>query len=167
MKRILIAIFLLTLISCIRDKSYNPHTTFFDPEDLSLLSLENLPGFWDNDSLEFSNNYSRSYRSSSGFIEGIRLQGDERKVGVAVFESQQSAIVAMEARAALASVVIHNGDSYDILKSKWWFSDGAIFVNQWNTIVEAICFDSDFEDVETQLMETAAEIAQRIDALSN
>ena len=166
-KRMLITISLLTLISCVRDKSYNPYTIFFDSEDLPLLSLENLPGFWDNASLEFSNNYNRSYRSSSGFAEGIRLQSDEREVGVAVFVSQQKAIEAIEARAALASVMIYNGDSYNVLKSKWWFSDSAIFVNQWNTIIEVVSFDSDFENVKTLLMETAAEIARRIDALSN
>jgi len=39
-------------------------------------------------------------------------------------------------------------------------------VNQWNTIVEVYYYNPSFEEVKTLLLETAAEIARRIDSLS-
>ena len=168
MKRFLLTISLLAMISCIKDKSYNQHAIFFNTKDLSILSLENMTGFWNNDSLRYgSKNY---YRSCSGYLGGIKITSDEKGIGVAVFGSQQNAIEAMEARINLVANVINSGDSHDILKGKWWFTDGipnAIYVNQWNTIVGVTCYHPNFEAVETLLKETTAEITRRINSLSN
>jgi len=168
MKKILLLfIFFLSLINCEKDSSVNTKEKFFDPQKLPLLSLEDVVNFWDNDSLEYCSNYFEDY---SGYQDGLNLRCDEKGISVVVFVSQAKAIEAMERLINTVAFIIQPGTPNEILKGKWWFGDGipnAVFVNQWNTIVEVYCYHTDYEEVETLLMETAAEIARRIDSLSN
>jgi hypothetical protein len=140
---------------------------FFDPKDLPRLSLEHIGNFWDTDSLKYGSN---PFVSCSTYLAGVELRGNEKRIDVAVFKSQADAINCMEGRINTVANVIKPGTSNDILKGKWWFGDGipnAVFVNQWNTIVEVCHYHPDYEGVKTLLMETAAEIARRVDSLSN
>ena len=62
--------------------------------------------------------------------------------------------------------VILPGELNEILTGKWWYSDGMrsyIFANQWNTIIE-ISLISEYDSVKSLLIETVAEISDRIDA---
>jgi hypothetical protein len=59
-------------------------------------------------------------------------------------------------------------DGFSLESGKWWYSDGMrsyVFANQWNTIIE-ISFISEYDLVKSLLLETVAEISDRIDALS-
>ena len=75
----------------------------------------------------------------------------------------------MEGRINLVASVIKPGIPNEILKGKWWYADGlnsCVFVNQWNIIIEVSYIQSEYEEVKTLLIETAAEIASRADLLS-
>ncbi len=50
MRKLLIIIIFLDLVSCHIDKSVNIKEKFYDPKDLSMLSLEQIDNFWINDS---------------------------------------------------------------------------------------------------------------------
>ncbi len=166
MKKLLIIITLLSFINYKCDKSLNTKEEFFDPKDLSKLSLEHLDNFWINDSLKSGSNPFVNY---SGYIGGIELTDNEKRIGIAIFESQATAINSMEGRINTVSNVIKSGDSNVILKGKWWYGSGfpnSVFANQWNTIVEVSHYNSNYEDVKTLLIETTAEICGRIDSLS-
>lgn len=159
-------IFFLNFINC--DKDLSPHKEkFFKPQQLTLLSLEEVNHFWDDDSIKYSSN---PFVSCSAYLEGVELIGNKRGIGVAVFESQAKAINCMEGRINTVATVIRPGISNEILKGKWWFGDGipnAVFVNQCNVIIEVAYYYPAYEEVENVLIETAAEISRRVDRLSN
>ena len=138
---------------------------------MSLLELEDVGNFWSGDSIKHISDYICScFENHPGFINGARYNGVNKNIGVSVFNSQTAAIEAMDGRINTVACVIQSGVNNDILKGKWWFSDcipNIIFVSQWNTIVEVNCYFSDYEQVKTLLIETAAEIAKRVDLLSN
>ena len=102
-------------------------------------------------------------------IRGIGLRDDKKRIGVAVFVSQAKTIECMEGRINTVAIVIKTGVPNEILKVKWWFTDGlnsCVFANQWNTIIEVSYIESEYEEVKILLIETAAEIVRRIDLLS-
>ena len=159
----------LSLISCEKNPSSHKEK-FFDPQKLPLLSLEEVNHFWQNDSIKYISNFIDGiFNDHSGFLGGVRYSGDKNIIGVSVFKSQADAIDAMELRRNNVAAIIVPGNSDEVFKGKWWFTDNipnAVFVNQWNTIAEVSAYHPDYEEVKTLLMETAAEIAQRIDSLS-
>jgi len=157
---------LLSLFSCQKNSNQYQEEKYFDPKDISNLLLDNIDTFWDNDSLRSFTNYFKNY---SGYTGGIELQDDGKTIAVAVFESQEIAINCMEGRIINVAIVITPGYPNEILKGKWWYAasiGSCVFANQWNTIIEVSISNSDFEEVKTILIETAAEISERIDLLS-
>ena len=85
-----------------------------------------------------------------------------------MFKSQEQAIISMEGRIGNVAMRIEEGIPNAIFPGKWWYSDGsAIFVNQWNVIIEVTILASKYEDVKEKLTKTAAEIAKRVDKLSH
>ena len=86
-------------------------------------------------------------------------------VWVSVFSSKDTAIIAMESRIANVAAVIQEGTSNDI-SGKWWFlyegRNYTVFVNQWNTIIEVMYFNADFDDVEDILYHVANKMVTRI-----
>jgi len=165
MKKILFIITFLCLVNC--KTLLNPKEKFFDPKDLSKLSLENIVNFWEKDSLKYYSNYFKNYLD---YIGGVGLRDDKKRVGVAVFVSGAKAIECMEGRINTVASVIKPGIHNEILKGTWWFTDGlssCVFANQWNTIIEVYYTEVDYEEVKTLLIETASEIAKRVDSLSN
>lgn len=164
MRKLFFIIMLLSLFNCKGDKSLDSKEKYFNPKDLSRLSLEAFSDFWDNDTIKFGSN---PFVSCSAYLEGVELLGKEKGIGVAVFESQEKAINCMEARISTVANIIRPGDSNKIIKEKWWFTEETVFVNQCNTIAEVYYYYPDYDAVKTLLIETAAEIARRIDSLSN
>jgi hypothetical protein len=139
---------------------------YFNPKDLSFLALENIVDFWEGDSLIYVTN---SFDDYPGYQGGIAMRSDKKskRIGVAVFESQENAIENMDIRVNTVSWVISPGVPDDVLQGKWWYSEGSIvFDNQYNTIIEVTCIPCAYEEVKTLLTETAAVIANRIDSLS-
>jgi len=164
-----IIIAFLSFIGC--EKNPLPHKeNFFNPENFSLLELEDVDNFWIGDSIKHISDYiCACFENHPGFINGVRYNGVNKNIGVSVFRSQAEAIQALEGRINTVACVIQPGVNNDILKGKWWFSDcipNIVFVNQCNAIAEVSYYHSDYEQVKTLLMETAAEIARRVDFLS-
>lgn len=167
MKITIILIALLGLLTCQKNPCFQGEKEkYFDPKDLARLSLENIDNFWQNDvPTSFSNNFDHY----SEYVGGIAFMYNEKRMGVAVFESRQKAIACMEGRINTVANVIKSGVPNEILKEKWWYADnmnGYVFANQWNTIIEVSIIPSEYEEVITLLMETAADIAGRVDSLS-
>jgi hypothetical protein len=167
MKKFLWIAAVLSLVSCIRDKSLiSTKYKYFDPTDLPALALENMDEFWEQDSLLYRRNAFERYESCQ---QAIDLYGQDKGIRIAVFTSQQDAIRAMEYQISLASCVIYPGYHYDILKGLWWYTydlPSSVFVNQWNTIVEVYSREVYIDEIMSILMETAAEVCRRIDNLS-
>ena len=148
------------------------HELYFNPEDLSLLDLAEIDGFWQDVSkidTSFQSGGGTLFVTYPGFLEGISLFDDSNAIRISVFKNQDTAINAMEFRIENVAVLIHEGTS-DSIQGLWWYSDdgwnSSVFVNQCNTIVEVMYFDADFEDVEDVLYHIANELVKRINDLS-
>ena len=90
-----------------------------------------------------------TFKNSLGFIECIRLSGGEKYIGVSVFESQNLAIDALQARISSVACVIEEGTTEEI-KDTWWFGDcipDIVFVNKLNTIIEVGSYSPEFNIV--------------------
>ena len=171
MKSIVFLLFLACIFSC--ENRNGKQEEFFSPEKLDLLNLANINGFWINQSIidtSFNGGGGELFNLHPGFIEGIGLFNSDQMVWVSVFTSKDTAIIAMESRIADVASVIKEGASDDII-GKWWFlyegENSAVFVNQWNTIIEVMFFHAYYTDVESTLFSTANELARRVDDLSN
>ena len=76
----------------------------------------------------------------------------------------------MELRRNNVAAIIDEGRKHELIKGKWWFAkdpSNAIFVNQLNTIIEVAYYYLAYDELDNILIETAVEIARRIDSLSN
>lgn len=169
MKKLLMIIVILSFISCDEDELH--HKKIFNPADLSKLSLNNIDNFWINDSIKHVSDFIDGiFNTHAEFIDGISYSGSKKMIAVSVFNSQDGAIEAMKERINNVAMMIVTGEDHALFSEQWWYGDGissAVFVNQWNTIIETVHFHSDYEQVKTVLINTAAEIAKRIDSLSN
>jgi hypothetical protein len=166
MRKIIILFILTCLSGCEKD---NQNIKFFHPEDIPLLDLASLPDFWsDISNLDTSYYMGAIFESDSGFLDGIRISGEEQGVCVSVFKTDTIAINAMERRIDDVACLFETGTT-DEIETKWWFSDcipNIISINQWNTIIEVYYYHNDFEAVRNILIDTGKEIAGRIDNLS-
>jgi len=163
-KLILLIIIMVYITGCEKDKQ---HEKFFDTENLSLLDLANIDGFWDDDEIiDTSYNMEMSFESHSGSLKGINLYSEKKLVWISVFTTRDMAIDAMESRINNVAAMIQEGTS-DVINGRWWFSTpNAVFVNKWNTIIEVVIFDANNEEVKDTLYSTANELAKRVDNLS-
>jgi hypothetical protein len=164
MKRLFIFLFLLGLIACEDD-----HIRIFNSKVLTDLDLAYIDSFWD-EGIDIDTTYSMgiTFKNSPGFIECIRLSGGEKYVGVSVFESQNLAINAFQARISSVACIIEEGTT-DVIKDKWWFGDcipNIVFVSKLNTIIEVGIYNPDFNIVADTLYWAANEIASRVLNLS-
>jgi hypothetical protein len=168
MKKLFFLMIFLSFINCEKDGS--PEDKIFTAQKLPQLNLQYVGNFWDDDSIKQISDYMGAlFENHLGFIDGVRYDGVNKNIGISVFRSQTEAIQALEGRINTVACVIQQGANNDILKGKWWFSDcipNIVFVNQHNTIAEVSYYIADYEQVKTLLMETAAEIARRVDFLS-
>ena len=168
MKKLIILIILGCIIGC--ENENEKQEKFFNPENLGLLDLVNIDGFWDDDSIIDTsfNGGGALFKLHPGFLEGISLWNEDKRVVISVFTTRDTAIIAMEFRINNVAGVIHEGTS-DEIKGTWWFCDGwnsAVFVNQWNTIIEVVISGTNNEEVENILYSAANELAKRVDNLS-
>ncbi|MFZ5517615.1 MAG: hypothetical protein ACOY90_13290 [Candidatus Zhuqueibacterota bacterium] len=165
----LIIITCLAFFNCEKEPSAH-NEEFFDPQKLPLLSLTEVGNFWGDDSLKHTSDFIDSYFNDySEFLEGVQYSGDKNNIAVSVFKSQVDAIEAMELRKNNIATVVVEGEKHDLIKGKWWLAKSpanAVFLNQWNTIIETAYYYPAYEEVPNILIETAAEIASRIDSLS-
>ncbi|MBC8183120.1 hypothetical protein H8E88_18610 [candidate division KSB1 bacterium] len=169
MKKLFLLLIFLNLINCQKDGS--PKESIFDSQKLPQLYLQDVGSFWDDDSIKHISDYMGAYFvDHSGFLDGVGYYGDKNIIVVSVFKSQADAIQAMELRRNNVAAIIDEGGKHELINGKWWFAKGpsnAIFVNQLNTIMEVAYYYPAYDELEEILIETAVEIARRIDSLSN
>jgi hypothetical protein len=197
-KTALLLLFLLFFVSCDNGLSTIENKKYFQPDRLSILSLDNICDFWKDDTIKSVEHPLHGIWSSNpGFLDGYRYFSNKGKIlAVSVFKTQEIAIDAMEERIKNVSAIIFPGDSYGDwdketyeafrdqywsadtqkrLKDRWWWSiyifgnaQRGIYLNKWNTIIEAGNLNDDLSDSSRILLEDAAiKIANRVEALSN
>lgn len=164
MKKLLIFLFLLGLFAC-----EDNNTKIFNAESLFDLNLASIDGFWEA-GIDIDTSYFMGsiFENFTGFIDGIRLSGGEKSVGVSVFGTQEIAINAIQALIGDVACIIEEGTS-DEIKDTWWFSDcipDIVFVSKLNTIIQVSIYSLDFSAVEDTLYQTANEISSRVFKLS-
>ena len=178
MKTILLSIIVLSLFACNKSDPVvtpKPKDKYFNPADISKLKLDSVPNFWENNNFKINNNYWQYIEypeeNNKGVQYSIRIDGptNHMAIGISVFETQEKAIAGMKFRINHVASVIIEGTTKSPFPGKWWHSksQSAIFVNQWNTIVEVLIGAYYYKDFEKELMETADEITKRVDKLSS
>ena len=97
MKKSIYLIILVCIIGC--EKENEKQEKFFDPEYLGLLDLVNIDGFWNDDSIIDTSDYTgANFENHLGFLEGISLYTEDKAVWISVFTTRDTAINAMESR---------------------------------------------------------------------
>ena len=167
MKKIIIFIILIGLFNCNKNP-ISPIEKKFNPKDLDNLSLENISIFWQDDSFEVWIDPIAHFTVYEGYLKGIELRSDKKCIGVFVFNGKKTAIEAMEEFRSLISAMTYVGEKHELIKEKWWYIKGnpyyAIYINEWNTIVEII---HNYPSNENIIVNTALEVTERIDVNSN
>lgn len=173
MRTFLLSIIVISFLSCHKsDSPAKPEQKYFNPDDLSKLDLDSVPDFWENSIFKIDDTFFPYIiypdENNKGVQYHSKNNGIDKNIGVSVFETQEKAIAGMKFRITDVSAVILEGTTKSNFQGEWWYNDGsAIFVNQWNTIIEVTISISEYKDVEKELIETAAEIAKRVDKLSS
>jgi len=167
---IIIAIAFLSFINCEKDGSpLNEEDKLFDHQKLSLLSLENIGDFWQDDSIQIISSNQNDFKEHQGYLKSIKLSSTKKSIAVSVFQSQNIAIEAMETLQKETANII-TGKEHELISGKWWYiywsSFYAIFINQWNTIIEVSYNHKSDEEVKDYIIKIALEIATRIDKLA-
>ena len=162
--------FIVILAFSFQCEIFDQTEEYFDPEDLVLLDLADIKGFW-QDVEEIDTTFRGREYEGQGYLGGITLSDeDNNAICITVYSNQDSAINAMEFRIANVAEIITEGSSRGI-DNKWWYMGGgrspAVFFNQWNTIIEVIMSDVAYTDAESTLIKTAKEISKRVDKLSS
>ena len=153
MKRIIYFLILACFIGCEKDEQ---NEKYFDPENLGLLDLANIDGFWDDDSNIYTsfNGGGQIFKLHPGFLGGIGLYNGDKTIVTSVFTTRDTAIIAMEFRINNVATPIDEGTS-DEIEGTWWFLNdswnSAVFVNQWNTIIEIRISAPNNEEIENTL----------------
>jgi hypothetical protein len=175
MRTFLLSIIVLSFFACNKsDPITSPVQKYFNPDNLSKLKLDSVPDFWEN------NNFKISYtfwpyiiypeENNKGIMYSIRIDGPKnyKWLGVTVFETHEKSIAQMKYRISESQIQVFEGSAKSPFPGEWWYSneESAIFVNQWNAIIEVRIGIKGYKDFEKELMETAAEIVHRVDKLS-
>ena len=171
---IIVIVLILSNFSCklFCDEDESHQKKIFNPANLSKLSLDKIDSFWDDDSIKHVSDFiDETFNTHLEYLVGTRYSSDSKMIVVSVFNSQYGAIEAMELRRNNVAVVIKNGINNEFISGKWWFSQNPsslIFLNKLNVIIEVLYNDyPTYAENETVLIQTAVEIAKRIDALGN
>jgi hypothetical protein len=171
MKKILYLFLIVSLFGCDKNNDKNPDEKLFDYKNVHQLDLSDIDNYWTGGiKIDTSFYMGANFENHPGFIDGIRLySGNGKAIWISVFKTKDDAINAMELKINDVACVINIGDSNEF-ETQWWFTDCidyAIFVNQYNTIVE-IDFSSNasFDAIKGILLDVAKEITERIDLLS-
>ena len=167
MRKIIFLLILTCLIGC--EKKNEKHDKLFDPEKLGNLELAKINGFWNEGSINETSVGNALFTLHPGFLGGIELFDEDHTIVISVFTTRDTAIIAMKSRIANIATPIHEGTS-DEIEGTWWLLNdswnSAVFVNQWNTIIEVLISDPSNEGVESILYTTANELAKRVDQQS-
>ena len=173
-KLIFLVILICLLFKCKKDLTSFDKELFFPPDKLDKLALEHVGIFWKDDTISNISDYvTANFDLHPDHYKSIRYSSKKKILAVSVFKSKKSAIQAMEERIGEVALPIARDDSaYWKIRDTWWWGGSlktrrVIFINKWNTIIEAGLFNETPTDSLWLLLEdTAIEIANRIDRLS-
>jgi hypothetical protein len=171
MKKLFIFLFLVSIISC-NDKSTSvkDEEKIFDVQNISKLELDNFDFFWEGEEIkDIENSKTGIFSTIDNFLESLRYNSQNKMIEISVFKSKNDAILGMETRRNNVACLIEEGDSNLFSNNKWWKSDcipDMIFLNQWNTIIEVGCYNENYQEIETFLIQSVKELASRVDKLS-
>ena len=147
---------------------------FFPPDKLDKLALEHVGIFWKDDTISNISDYvTANFDLHPDHYKSIRYSIKKKILAVSVFKSKKSAIQAMEERIGEVALPITRGDStYKKIKDMWWWGGSfkkrsVIYINKWNTIIEAgLKNEIPTDSLWIILEDTAIEVANRINRLS-
>lgn len=97
------------------------------------------------------------FKMQPGYLEGGTLRSSSRWVGMAVFESKQAALAAVEARRQNVSAVIDQGQQERNRIEHWWFGETQAFLSivQENMVVEVGGLNRHYSEIEKELWAAA------------
>lgn len=169
MKKLQITISCIIMI-CLLSCNKIEFNKVFNINKIDQLNIGNYEKFWENEKIDTLNHPSGVLFSIlESFKGGITYKTIPltKSISVSVFESDSTAVSAMEFRIKNVSGIIKEGNS-DIIKELWWQSIDspfpAIFVNKYNTIIELSLYEEFDEEI---VYETANQIVLEIDQLSD
>jgi hypothetical protein len=153
--------------SCEKDE---PAGTYFPPNQLNALKIQGLEAFWDNDNIEtVTPNVIEIFDNYPGQLSSIRYVSENyNMIAVSVFETQTSAISAMEERMKSLPGIYHRGDSTTMHRT-WWYTNDELasvysaYVNVLNTIIEIHYYYDDFEEGKQLVLSTAGILSSRVE----
>jgi len=169
MKKLPILLFLFTIINCDKDTTpIHVEEKWFDPQKITQLHIEEFDSFWQEESIKNVSEIATFYDHPE-FLAGKRYHSENKIIDISVFQTKEASIYAMDDLINTVACVILPGSSNDILNSKWWFTScipNGVFLNQWNTIIEIGYYHSSYAEIEDFMIQSAAEVARRIDNMS-
>jgi hypothetical protein len=156
------------LITNCKDEVNSSKVTFFNPENLSKLKIEDMDKFWRGDSIFVDDYLGYFFYEYDGYLNGVKnLNFSTHKIiSVYVFKSREIAIEAIEEYRQIITTSTDEGDPNLYFNERWWYVIGSynsIIVNKYNTFIQISNSVSENDDV---VIETANEIISRIEKLS-
>jgi len=104
-----IIIAFLSFIGCEKNP-FSRKEKFFDSQNLSLLELEDVGSFWNDDTVKHVSDYmGANFEDHPEFLEGISFRCDRKGIIVSVIKSQATAINVMEVRRNNVACLIQLG----------------------------------------------------------
>ena len=131
----------------------------FTPEVVDRFRATDFTSFLGRDSVTFrANNLGGVlFKMQPGYLGGGTLRSSGRGVGIAVFESKQAALAAVEARRQNVAAVINQGQQERNRIKHWWFSESQALLSivHENMVVEVIDLNKRYSEIEKELWATA------------
>lgn len=143
--------------------------SIFNVKNIDKLKLEDIKGFWDeNSTLENSGESDTIFESHSGYLNSeSKFDENGHVISISFFKTKADVVEAMENRRNNVASIINQGTSA-ALPGIWWYTESipnAVFVSRWNVLLEVDIYSSDFKMVEDSLYNTANEILRRMGLL--
>jgi hypothetical protein len=143
--------------------------SIFNVKSIDKLQVENLKGFWnENSTLDSEYSTYTMFESHPGYLNNYRISDENSSnIELSFFKTKADAVEAMENRRNNVASVINQGTS-TALPGLWWYTESipnAVFVSRWNVLLEVDIYSSDFKVVEDSLFNTANEILRRMSLL--
>ncbi len=104
------------------------------------------------------------FKGRPGYITGGTLQAGSRGVGIAVFESHDAAIDAVEWRRKNVATIIQKGSGSKSAFSNWWFSEtqALLSVVEGRIVFEAHILNKRFSEAEEELWAVSEKLLRKI-----
>jgi hypothetical protein len=167
MYKLLVLLLYLITMQCTSPNKLDEDNAYFDPVYLNNLSLDNLPAFWNGDSVTVcSFCFPSQYYNSEGHIDERFCKSGSKWLGVVVFSNPKFASTAVEARKNCCAAIFKRGDSTS--GKTWWYSSSSnpanlyIIYQKYNTVIEATQYAPSIELAQDSLWKAINMIESRI-----